>query len=213
MKHITRQVWLTALIMVGGWLLTIWVRAGYSFEVTKMKSGLESLPIDFFGYQGKDLDVDDEISKVLAADSTLNREYTQANGTSITVHGSAWIRPDAISADVAPHPPSVCYVSAGWTPKEERMVDLKTNSVTIPIKLIAFQKGSNNCVVAYWYQMGEHYFTTSGEARKVHRELWGKKQWPFSVKFMLQIQSPDIDNALPDIEPFATELMEWSRTL
>ena len=212
MKHITRQVWLTALIMVCGWLLTNWVRAGYSFEVTQMKSELASLPMVFLGYQGTDIDIDDEISKVLAADSTLNREYTQGNGTSITIHGSAWIHPEAI-ASVAPHPPSVCYVNAGWTPKEERMIDLKTTFGTIPIKLIAFQKGGMNCVVGYWYQMGEHYFTTSTEARKIHRVLWGQKKWPFSIKFMLQIQAQEIDKAIPELEPFAIELLEWSRNL
>ena len=81
MKQITRQVWLTALIMICGWLFTSWVRAGYSFDVTKMKLGLEDLPLEFIGYQGSDIDIDDDISKLLDADSSLNREYVGPNGT------------------------------------------------------------------------------------------------------------------------------------
>ena len=212
MKQITRQVWLTALIMICGWLFTSWVRAGYSFDVTKMKLGLEDLPLEFIGYQGSDIDIDDDISKLLDADSSLNREYVGPNGTSITIHGSAWIRPEAI-AYVAPHPPTVCYPNAGWTQRDLRVVEMKTSFGTIPIQLVSFQKGGFNCVVAFWYQMGENYFTTSGEARKVHRSLWGKKEWPFSIKFMLQIQAPDIDDAIPNLEPFAIELLEWSRNL
>jgi EpsI family protein len=212
MKQFSRRIWLAAILMTCGWVFTTWVRSGYTFDVQPLARGLDTLPMELDGYRAIDLPMDEEISKVLNADAVVNRDYRRPNGTSVVVHASAWVRPETV-ASVAPHIPKVCYTNAGWKILEERGVDVATPAGNLPLWVVLFERDGERCVVSYWYQMGQSTFNSPQEARQIHRELWGKKHWPATVKFMLQVPAQGIDAALPQIEEFASNVFQWASKL
>ena len=212
MNQFSTRIWLAAVLMVCGWIGTTWVRSGYTFEVQPLSRGLESFPIEIDGYTGKDIPVDDDVSRILNADSSLNRAYRNSKGNSIVLHASAWVRPETV-ASVAPHSPKVCYTNAGWKIIKEQTVQCSAPAGSWPMCVLLLDREGDRCVVGYWYQIGHASFNTAAEARSVHRDLWGKKNWPATIKFMIQTPGRDIDSVLPTMEQFAKNIYQWSSEL
>src|SRR5690349_18419646 len=122
MKRFETRVWITAAVMAACCLATMWVRAGYQFEVIPLHRNLASLPLEFDEWHGSNVPVADErVFDILNAQESLNRLYRNREGQDIALFVSAWLRPETIS-EAAPHLPQVCYRNAGWTILEEREV-------------------------------------------------------------------------------------------
>jgi EpsI family protein len=212
MNRLTYRIWLAAILMACGWMSTVWIRSGYTFEVQPLTRGLESLPLELNGYVGKDAPLDERVNEILDADSTVNREYRRPDGMVVSLHASGWVRPEKI-ASVAPHNPKICYTNSGWKIIEERTVPFDTPAGKLPVCILFLERETERCVVGFWYQMGKSTFNTAKEARQLHRQLWGKKQWPATMKFMLQTPAQTLDSGLPRIEEFAAIVYQWSLDL
>ncbi|MEI8016970.1 MAG: exosortase-associated EpsI family protein [Schlesneria sp.] len=215
MNQLTSRIWLAAFLMSCGLVSTYWIRSGYTFEVQPLKQSLEALPMELIGYTGSEQPVDPAVSAVLHADTTVNRSYTRPDGTMILLHASGWLRPETI-ADVAPHNPKVCYTNSGWKILEERNIELTSSIGKLPMCVMLLERDTERCVIGFWYQMGQSMFTTTKDARQVHRQLWGNKKWPATIKFLFQTPaqvSQGIDALLPRIEEFALIVHQWSLEL
>jgi len=198
--------------MALGWATTNWVRSGYTFEIHPLAKSVDSLPIQIEEFEGKDVALDDEIQKILNADAVVNRTYSRSNGDSISVHVSAWFRPESMTY-VAPHIPRVCYTNGGWKILEERTVTINTAIGKLPFVTMLVERNGETHVVAFWYQMGSEIFTSASEARRIHRQYWGKKDWPPTVKAMLDTPAADIEAALPRLNAFAALVFAWTSEL
>lgn len=212
MNRVAIKVWFTAALFIFGWYCTAWVRAGYTFEVQPLGQGIETMSMDLNGYHGTDVPIADRVREILNADATVNRDYRRPDGSSMMVHMSAWTRPESC-ASVAPHSPKICYTNGGWKILEERMVDADSPKGKIPLCVLLLEKDTDRCVIAFWYQMGRSTFNTAGEARLIHRKLWGQKRWPATIKVLLQTPGREIEEALPLLKEFATTLFQWTLEL
>lgn len=204
------RVWMTAVLMSFGSLGTAWVRSASTFEIKALDRSLDKLPTELDGYQSTEIPIDDHILEILKADSVGNRRYVGPNGTSILCHLAAWIRPESVLG-AAPHLPKVCYTNSGWKIIGERAAEISTPSGRLALNLLLVERDRNRSVVAYWYQIGNSTYTTSADAKRIQRNLWGKKQWPALIKVMLDTPAQDIDTALPRIESFATSVFMWTQ--
>ena len=209
MNQLTYRIWLAAILMGCGWVSTVWIRSGYTFEVQPLKQGFDSLPMELDGYTGSDQSIDLDVSMILNADTTVNRVYVRPDGTMVLLHASGWVRPETV-ADVAPHNPKVCYVGSGWKILEERNVELTLPDGKLPMCVLFLERDTERCVIGFWYQMGERAFTTTQEARQIHKKLWGNSKWPATMKFLIQTPAQGINQALPRIEEFALIVHQWS---
>ena len=212
MNKLSNRIWLAAVILGCGWLSTAWVRSGYSFDVQPLKQELNSFPTELIGYNATELTLDSEVKEILNADTWVNRQYLRPDGTSLSLFAAGWVRPENVS-DVAPHNPKVCYVNSGWKILEERTVNLTTAHGQLPVCFLFLERDTERCVVAFWYQMGQSTFTTAQEARALHRQLWGTKKWPSTIKFLIQTSAVGIDAAIPRIEEFALIVDQWAQEL
>ena len=212
MNRLTNRIWIAAVLMALGWVCTTYVRSGYTFEVEPFKRGFDSLPLELDGYTGANQPIDQDVSKILNADETVNRQYLRPDGTSVLFYGSAWFRPDK-NSQVAPHNPKICYVNAGWKILEERVISVNAPGGKLPIDLILLERDTDRCVVGFWYQMGQSTFLSNKEGRQLHRQFWGNKKWPATFKFMIQTPSQGIDAAIPRLEEFALIVYQWSLEL
>jgi len=202
MKRFESRIWFTAAVLVLCYLGTAWVRAGYSFAVKPLGRDLESMPLELDDWRGVDTPLDDRVREVLNAQATVNRAYTNARGVEIVAHISAWLSPASVS-EVAPHVPKLCYTNSGWMIVEEREVQVKSPLGDLPVIALLCEKQGERIVVAYWYQMGNARFNSVGEARRIHRSLWGEREWPATVKVLLQTSADSIKSGMPAIEQLA----------
>lgn len=223
MNRLSRRLWIAALLMTCGWIGTNYIRSGFTFEIQKMTKEVDSLPKEILGYVGTDIAVDEEIEKVLSADSAVNRIYRRPEGGSFTLHVATWTKPEEISA-IAPHHPTLCYANAGWkilevrhTQMDKKQIDAKQIDAKQiekhSIGLLLCERNKEYCVVAFWYQMGKHSFSSQSDGRRIHQIYWGKRIWPATIKFMVQVTAKDIDTAIPQIEPIAAKLFDWAANL
>ncbi|MDB5342795.1 MAG: hypothetical protein JWP89_1172 [Schlesneria sp.] len=202
MRALDRRICLTAAVMAVCYFGTLWVQDGYTFEVTPLSRDLQAIPLDLEGWRGEDIPIDESVARMLNAQQSMNRVYRDRDGTSVTTNVSAWLRPETVS-EVAPHVPKLCYTNSGWTILSEREVVITTSQGSLPFITMLCEKQGERIVVAYWYQMGTSYFNSVSEARRVHRGLWGQRQWPATVKILLQTSAASLDAGLPRIERFA----------
>jgi EpsI family protein len=202
MRPFDRRLCLTALVMVVCYTGTLWVRNGYTFEVTPLSRDLQAIPVEMDGWHGEDVAIDENVTKMLNAQQAMNRIYRDRDGSSVVASVSAWLRPETVS-EVAPHVPKLCYTNSGWSIISEREVTISTPEGPLPFIALLCEKQGERIVVAYWYQMGQSYFNSVSEARRIHRGLWGQRQWPATVKILLQTSAPTFDAGLPRIERFA----------
>lgn len=215
MNRFTLRIGLATALLSFSWLTTIWVRSGYTFEVQPLKKDLNDLPLQLEDYSGKDVPLDEGVRKILNADATLSRIYERPDGNWVSVHVSAWIRPESVSS-VAPHNPKICYTNSGWKILEERRVVADTSVQRLPLDVLLLQRDGERCVVAFWYRMGTSLFDNATDARRVHCQLWGQPTWPPTIKVMLQIptdETGDIDESLVRIKRFAGYLFEFTSQL
>ena len=202
MKSLRLRLWFTAAVMVLCYVGTSWVRAGYQFEVAPLNRDLESMPLELDGWRGVDIPIDERVREILNAQATLNRVYRSRDGVSVVAHVSAWLNPDTVS-EVAPHVPKICYTNAGWKIIDESEVHVNSPQGDLPLICLLLEKPGERIVVAYWYQMGKSRFNSVEQARHIHRRLWGQRQWPATVKVLLQTSADSIKTGLPAIERFA----------
>ena len=161
---------------------------------------------------GTDSPVDPAIQKELNADSSLNRDYRRSDGSSVIVHVSSFTNREEVS-EVIPHDPHVCYLGAGWRTIEEHQIDIDTAIGKLPYRIMIMERSGSRSALGFWYQMGSTIFSTYAEGKKVHRQFWGKKQWPATIKFMIQVQAQDIETARSKLDPVASSLYEWAAKL
>lgn len=202
MRALDRRICLTAMVMVVCYMGTLWVRNGYTFEVTPLNRDLQAIPVDMGGWQGEDVAIDENVARMLNAQQAMNRIYRDRDGTTVVASVSAWLRPETVS-EVAPHVPKLCYTNSGWSIIAEREVTIETPEGPLPFIAMLCEKQGERIVVAYWYQMGTSYFNSVSAARRIHRGLWGQRHWPPTVKILLQTSAPTFDAGLPRIERFA----------
>lgn len=207
MSQFDRRIWVTAIVAVICFGGTWCVRQGYTFDVVPPPRDVKTMPLTLDGWVGEDIPMDEQVKKVLNAQETVNRIYRGQTGEAVTVSVSVWLSPDSVS-EVAPHVPKLCYTNAGWTTLAERNEVLELPNGKFTFATLLFEKAEDKIVVAYWYELGEHRFTTAAEARRIHRQLWGRKKWPASVKVLLQTNAANLDAGMPVIRRFAAIVEE-----
>lgn len=195
-----------AVVMAISFVATYWVEAGFKSEMMEPEVPLTKISKSIGGWTGTDVEVDDEIVRVIDAHSIVNRMYESEIGEEISVHVAAFT--DPIYRASAPHHPTVCYPAAGWEVMGRRNVDFDTSDGPITVSLIEFQRRSNRVVTAHWYRVGDRTFTTAEGMQAHFATYWGKEFCPCIYKVMLQLDRPSIDSALPLLESFIPELKQ-----
>lgn len=96
--------------------------------------------------------VDEETEKVLRADDTVTRQYTDASQNFIADLFVAYFRSQRQGQ--TPHSPQHCMPGAGWVPVSNSIipVSLPGHAEPIQVNRYVLSKGFSKDVVLYWYQ-------------------------------------------------------------
>jgi len=101
---------------------------------------LDQVPLQIGDWTGQDVPLDEAIVRAADTDVYLNRRYSRRNGLeSVSLYVAGGVR----ARDLMPHRPEVCYVGAGWTRVDGRVVELSLNDGTkLPCNVFQFSRGT-----------------------------------------------------------------------
>lgn len=168
------------------------------------KFDVTTLPMKFGKWSGANIELDPNLFRQTGALSIANRSYQNEAGYRASLHIATYS-----TADVTlPHPPDLCYSTAGWGILKD---EWQNGGGDFRYRLmIADQNGAKTGVV-YWYQLGSHVASNREELRRILQKLRleGKK-WPPLVKVLLTIPiTLSEKDATFAAEDFGKQIYDW----
>jgi EpsI family protein len=110
---------------------------------------LADLPLEFDGFTGEDLALDDRVLDQVRADAHVFRTYTSQGAPDIVLY-VGYYSGQRQGAQV--HSPLHCYPGAGWTvEKVERLPVLDLDGKVTHLARLVVQRAGDRDVVVYWY--------------------------------------------------------------
>ncbi len=125
---------------------------------------LSTLPLQIDTWKGRDLELTQEISKALNADTIINRQYNDTQ-TGMPIGLLAVYRKYG-RRDFA-HRPELCYPAAGWEIIKKDYTTVRYNGKDIQARLVIAQKDRYRDVILYWFASGDRT-----EANFAKQQLW-----------------------------------------
>jgi EpsI family protein len=176
-------------------------------EVEMPGWSVKELPMKLGNWNGEDTEIDPEIAMATGAYAITNRIYSDDKGHSVSLHTAMFADP----AEGVYHSPLNCYRASGWTQKSDKQEDIKVSEdLTIPIKLVTWEKEHNKILVAYWYQLGEQVlYSRLDLGGSIRWKMRGQEKWPVLVKVMLQVPVNDPEETQAVILSFGKQFSQW----
>lgn len=141
----------------------------------------QNFPVEFDGWVGRDLPLDEQIFKTADIDDYLQRGY-QRGTDSVTLYIAAGVR----ARDLVPHRPDVCYPASGWTrrSREELVLDLPDGS-KLPASLYEFTPAK---LTGHNIRVLNYYFVDGAAAGDVELLRSKARQGISALRYMAQVQ-------------------------
>lgn len=194
---------LLSVTLIGGHFLVQSIERGYSFgHVVPPSRELSEVPLQIGIWRGEELPEDPRLRKFMQARGGIDRVYTSDSGASVMVH-AVWTD-DYIRV----HFPDQCYREAGWISTGERAVEIEPpGQAVFPARIQTFRRDRQEIQVLYWFQLGDHFFFDRWRHRDLRREvLWGRREWPPLMKFMLQTPVDGLGHSEEALRDIASQI-------
>jgi len=134
---------LTVLGIVGGQTL----RAGVPAPPEAVH--VERLPLEFAGWQGRDVPVTPQVLDLLRPDGFLLRNYFRTGEPPIQVYID-YHRVQRLGATI--HSPRICYPGAGWNPTHIEVAASDAGGSGHPGCWLRLRNGDRELLAMYWYE-------------------------------------------------------------
>jgi hypothetical protein len=165
-----------------------------------------SMPMRIGPWTGADTEIDQKLIRHVGALSTVNRAYDGGPGRQVLVHVASF--PAARIS--LPHPPPLCYRSAGWTIVSEEWVH--PEGMPKHRRMVVDREGTQ-AIVEYWYQLGDLAAAERGDLRLAVQKLrWKGERWPPLVKVLLHVPVVlSADDSQGDAREIGSAVYDWVR--
>jgi EpsI family protein len=109
--------------------------------------------------------IDEQQMKVLRADDTLSRIYSNDGGEQTASLFVAYFRSQRTGQ--APHSPKNCLPGSGWVPTASKIIHVPVpgDANPIPVNQYVVAKGDTRSVVLYWYQSSKRVIASEYAAK------------------------------------------------
>ncbi|HET7263277.1 MAG TPA: EpsI family protein [bacterium] len=134
-----------AIIVAAGVLRTVEYAPGVSLH-----RPLENLPLQFSVWRGQTGYLTPDVLAVLRADDYLLRRYEDTTGHALWLYVAYY---SSQPPDTRLHSPAVCLPGAGWYIAQSGLERISLPGRTVTVNRNLIQKGGDQQVVLYWYQM------------------------------------------------------------
>jgi EpsI family protein len=188
MMHIGTRFLLTACFLAAFQGAVLWIQHGYMMgAIEPPKCSPRDLPVQLGEWKGEDTTTDPRLTGALQALASVDRIYRDRAGNAVYMH-FVWTD-DYIRI----HLPQQCYREAGWKQTDESGISIPVRGdLTIPARLLTFERDEERIRLLYWFQLGDRFFFDRRGQRLARQQLcWGRTTWPPLVKVMLQTSDAD----------------------
>ena len=138
-------------------------------ETLPLSESLDTIPLSFPGWDGKDTPLDEAVIKVAAADEHINRWYwNDRQGEGLHLYVCYYGHPRTHVG----HYPEICYPSAGWKQQMAARDNLQVEDLTIPADIHHFQRDGSTVTVVSFFVVGGQYTNDKEVAKRAaHRSI------------------------------------------
>ncbi len=158
---------------------------------------------------GKDQKLDELQFNYAQLETDISRIYTNGAGRSMSLLLGIYNSP-AIGLY---HNPFNCYDANGYVLKSQIRKPLQAaNRPDTDISVSTWDKDGQRCVIAYWYEVGDHTMYERGDLLSTQWAMRGKSKWPVTFKVLLHASGPT-DQATVDVLEMAKAVREWLGTV
>ena len=206
---------LAAGLLLLSFVVVLLISRGYQHSIRPLQQPLEQLPVQLGDWYGVDQPtLDPRTVGVLGADEVLGRQYTnQIKNESLALHIAAWTKPMEIP-DPAPHHPEACYTGAGFEVVDRKIDTFETTNGKLRVELIRYRQADLLIATAHWFQIGDQIMLNKSEGRKAHQSLWGKPEWPSTIKVLVHLDNVQSLEALhAELQEFIPLVYAWTSQL
>jgi len=196
-----------ALVALAAGTIYLQFKIGMNRDIELPKKTLDELPMQFGSWKGEIQPIDEEIFKAIEGCEATDRTYTNPTGESATLHAAVF---DTLWLSV-PHPPLVCYPSAGWITQTTKEVELKgPDGQPATVRVITFDKHGRRTMVMHWYQSGDAVFYDDAGLLRSKKRYRTRKTWPALIKVLLQTDATNTQQAQQRLTKFASQVYDWT---
>jgi EpsI family protein len=151
--------------------------------------------------------MDPKIAVATGADVIANRAYRNESGQTIFLHTGMFRDP----AEGVYHSPMNCYRSNGWNKRTEDRENVQVSEgLTFAVSLVVWEKEGERILVAYWYQLGDHFvYDRFGLGSKIRWEMLGYSKWPVLLKVMAWIPLERREEERTVLLKFVEDVAKW----
>ena len=134
-------------------------------EVYPERESLASLPLQFAGWNGEEIAIDQDTRDILGAGEFLLRDYANATDPQPPISLFIAYFLSQRTGDTI-HSPSHCLPGAGWVPTQRETIAIaRPDGSSFPANRYVVAKGGERELVIYWFQ---------AHNRGIASEYWAK---------------------------------------
>lgn len=180
---------------------------GYTYTLNYRKAeepqppALERVPAEIAGYRGRDEPLEPASLRLLGADATLFRTYSNEKGRRIWLF-LGYFGSQQQNSQI--HSPKHCYPGAGWNVVYEGSVQVRLADGSIRAKELMISDGKERRIVLYWFSTYSGIITDEF-ALKWHQmksSLLGRTQATAFVRFSMPVTAGEEGPARADLLDF-----------
>lgn len=190
-------------------LTSLWVMFLYAKDkdVTQGITAMIEIPYEIEDWRGKDIELDEEIFRILGTDKVILREYRTPENDIIWLY-IVYSEKDRTSF----HPPEYCYIGSAETELIKREI------VTISLKKgklfsnkLIFQMPKGQQMVLFWYMVDNHSFASyyRQQLHLIFNIIKGKSSQGMMVRLSSYFSQSNeekkfsnLTNFIRDLEPY-----------
>lgn len=207
MNSVSFRLCAVAVIIMGAWGVNHELQLSVlPNAVTLPDWSLQELPDQFGDWHGKEIKLDPTITAATGAAMIVDRNFQRGLEQSVILHTAMFKNP----RDGVYHSPLNCYAAGGWKKIDESVEKVQVaDNLTVPVNVVAWEKGNQRILVAFWYQLGDYVVHDRFELGLLRRKMHGQEEWPVLFKVMTQIDVNDPEQAKKSLLDLTTQVGKW----
>lgn len=186
----TVELWILAVLFVatagGVYALTSYLDDVWEEAADPLIRPLSTVPVELEGFQGRDLQMSQNVLDALDAQDWIKRVYHDGVGRNFVIYVGYF----ADLSIMKSHSPEVCYPGAGWEIRARETTVLEgADGETLEVSLLEFSKHGERRAVINWF------LTWGGAKAQMEEAKWQKLvPWMLRQRGIVRLQvSADLE--------------------
>ena len=151
-RRMTVELWILAVLFVatagGVYALTSYLDDVWEEAADPLIRPLSTVPVELEGFQGRDLQMSQNVLDALDAQDWIKRVYHDGVGRNFVIYVGYF----ADLSIMKSHSPEVCYPGAGWEIRARETTVLEgADGETLEVSLLEFSKHGERRAVINWF--------------------------------------------------------------